>query len=64
MGVLVLKCTVTAREFSSGIQVERDELKRFPMALEMPPEVEVELARRVPCSVTYHEITRDRKVER
>ena len=35
-----------------------------PLALEMPPEVEVELARRVPCSVTYHEITRDRKVER
>ena len=33
MGVLVLKCTVTGREFSSGIQVERDELKRFPNSL-------------------------------
>ena len=64
MGVLVLKCTVTAREFSSGIQVERDELKRFPMALENAARSRGQLARRVPCSVTYHEITRDRKVER
>jgi hypothetical protein len=30
----------------------------------MPPEVAVELARLVPCSVTYHEITRDHEIER
>ena len=33
MGVLVLRCTVMGREFSSGIQVEREELKRFPNSL-------------------------------
>ena len=33
MGVLLVKCPVTGREFSSGIQVERDELKRFPIHL-------------------------------
>jgi hypothetical protein len=33
MGVLLVKCPVTGREFSSGIQVERDEVKRFPNSL-------------------------------
>lgn len=33
MGVLLVKCPVTRREFSSGIQVERDEVKRFPNSL-------------------------------
>jgi hypothetical protein len=30
----------------------------------MSPEVNVELARFVPCGVTYHEITRDHKIVR
>jgi hypothetical protein len=30
----------------------------------MSPEVKVELARLIPCGVTYHEITRDRKIVR
>jgi hypothetical protein len=29
----------------------------------MPPEVRVELARLMPCSVTYHEISRDHEIE-
>jgi hypothetical protein len=33
MGALLVKCPVTGREFSSGIQVERDEVKRFPNSL-------------------------------
>ena len=33
MGVLLVKCPVRGREFSSGIQVERDELNRFPNSL-------------------------------
>jgi len=30
----------------------------------MPPEVKVELARLMPRSITYHEITRDHEVVR
>ena len=37
----------------------------LPLPLsEMSPEVKVELARLVPCGVTYHEITRDHKIVR
>jgi hypothetical protein len=33
MGVLVVKCPVTGREFSTGIQIERADFKRLQDAL-------------------------------
>jgi hypothetical protein len=36
----------------------------FGGAGDMPPEVRIELARLMPCSVTYHEIGRDDEIER
>jgi hypothetical protein len=33
MGVIVMRCPVTGRDFSTGILIDRDEFRRLPEAL-------------------------------